>query len=43
MSGPVPISGARILLTGATGGLGQEIARQLTARGATLVLSGRRT
>ena len=42
MSGPVPISGARVLLTGATGGLGQVIARELAARGATLVLSGRR-
>lgn len=43
MSGPVPIAGARILLTGATGGLGQVIARELASRGATLVLSGRRT
>ena len=30
------------LLTGATGGLGQAIARGLAARGATLTLTGRR-
>jgi len=44
MSAPVgSLPGARVLLTGATGGLGQTIARSLAARGATLVLSGRRT
>jgi short-subunit dehydrogenase len=32
-----------VLVTGATGGLGQAIARALGARGATLILSGRRT
>jgi hypothetical protein len=32
---------ARILLTGASGGLGQELARQLTDSGATLLLAGR--
>lgn len=32
---------ARILLTGASGGLGQELARQLSAAGAALLLSGR--
>ena len=32
----------RVLLTGATGGLGHAIARGLAARGATLVLTGRR-
>jgi short-subunit dehydrogenase len=33
----------RVLLTGATGGLGHAIARGLAARGAQLVLTGRRT
>jgi short-subunit dehydrogenase len=37
------ISGARVLLTGATGGIGQAIARALHARGAQLVLTGRRS
>lgn len=32
----------RVLITGATGGLGQAIARAFAARGASLVLSGRR-
>ena len=36
------ISGSTVLLTGATGGLGQAIARALHGRGAELVLSGRR-
>jgi short-subunit dehydrogenase len=36
------LSGARVLLTGATGGLGQAIARGLQAKGAELVLTGRR-
>ena len=36
------LDGARVLLTGATGGLGQAIARGLAERGATLTLSGRR-
>jgi short-subunit dehydrogenase len=36
------LDGARVLLTGATGGLGQAIARALAARGASLVLTGRR-
>jgi short-subunit dehydrogenase len=38
----VNLSGRSVLLTGATGGLGQAIARALTARGARLVLTGRR-
>ena len=37
------ISGAKVLVTGATGGLGQAIARELGGRGAQLVLTGRRT
>ena len=36
------LQGRTVLLTGATGGLGQAIARALHARGASLVLSGRR-
>ena len=37
--GPAP---GRVLLTGATGGLGHAIARAFAARGATLLLTGRR-
>lgn len=40
---PVELNGCRVLVTGATGGLGQAIARALHARGARLVLTGRRT
>ncbi|HWI22042.1 MAG TPA: SDR family NAD(P)-dependent oxidoreductase [Baekduia sp.] len=36
------ISGSKVLLTGATGGLGHAIARELRGRGADLVLTGRR-
>jgi short-subunit dehydrogenase len=36
------LGGARALVTGATGGLGQAIARELHGRGAEVVLSGRR-
>jgi short-subunit dehydrogenase len=36
------VSGSTVLLTGATGGLGHAIARGLSARGARLILSGRR-
>jgi uncharacterized protein len=38
----VQISGSTVLLTGATGGLGQAIARGLSGQGAGLILSGRR-
>jgi uncharacterized protein len=36
------IRGARVLVTGASGGLGEAIARELRGRGGDLVLSGRR-
>jgi short-subunit dehydrogenase len=38
----VHISGSNVLLTGATGGLGQAIARTLAGKGAKLMLTGRR-
>jgi short-subunit dehydrogenase len=38
----VEISGARVLLTGATGGLGRAIAKALDERGAHLLLTGRK-
>jgi short-subunit dehydrogenase len=38
----VKVAGRTVLLTGASGGLGEAIARALAARGATLVLTGRR-
>jgi short-subunit dehydrogenase len=37
------ISGSTVLLTGATGGLGQAIARALWHKGGQLILTGRRT
>lgn len=37
------VTGKTVLLTGATGGIGQAIARAFAARGAQLVLTGRRT
>jgi short-subunit dehydrogenase len=43
MTDRFPLTGARALLTGATGGLGQAIARTLHERGVELVLTGRRT
>jgi short-subunit dehydrogenase len=39
----VNIAGRTVLLTGATGGLGNAIARALTDKGAKLVMTGRRT
>jgi short-subunit dehydrogenase len=36
------IAGSTVLLTGATGGIGQAIARELRSRGAELLLTGRR-
>jgi uncharacterized protein len=38
----VQIAGSSVLITGASGGIGQAIARELSARGAQLVLTGRR-
>ncbi len=37
------LAGGNVLVTGATGGLGQAIARAFADRGATLLLTGRRT
>jgi short-subunit dehydrogenase len=39
----VQLHGATVLLTGATGGIGQAIAKALDAEGAHVLLSGRRT
>jgi short-subunit dehydrogenase len=36
------LDGRKVLLTGATGGLGRAIAKALAGRGATLVLSSRK-
>jgi uncharacterized protein len=40
--GRVTVSGATVLLTGATGGIGHATARALAGRGAELILTGRR-
>jgi len=40
---PMNLYSRRVLLTGATGGIGHAIARALAQRGARLVLTGRRT
>jgi short-subunit dehydrogenase len=40
--GAVTLAGRTVLLTGATGGLGATLARTFAARGAALVLTGRR-
>lgn len=37
------LRGAKVLLTGATGGIGQALAVELAARGSEVVLTGRRT
>jgi short-subunit dehydrogenase len=39
----VDLDGARVLLTGASGGIGNAIAKALHARGASLAITGRRT
>jgi short-subunit dehydrogenase len=39
---PIDLDGARALVTGATGGIGQAIARALHARGSHVLLTGRR-
>jgi short-subunit dehydrogenase len=39
---PVQLQGSTVLLTGATGGIGRAVAQALDARGARVLLSGRR-
>src|SRR3954469_14431623 len=39
---PAELNGARVLLTGATGGIGNAIARGLHSRGAHVLATGRR-
>jgi short-subunit dehydrogenase len=40
--GQIELAGSTALLTGATGGIGQAIARSMVARGVSLILTGRR-
>src|SRR5918994_2523895 len=42
-SGAVELGGTTVLLTGASGGVGQAVARALHGRGARVLLSGRST
>src|SRR5918992_4726498 len=42
-SGAVELGGTKVLLTGASGGIGQAVARALHGRGARVLLSGRST
>src|ERR671914_263664 len=42
-SGAVELGGTTVLLTGASGGIGQAVARALHGRGARVLLSGRST
>src|SRR3954462_15380169 len=42
MRGAMDLRGRTVLLTGATGGLGHAIARELARRGSSLILTGRR-
>jgi len=43
MTRRIEIGGSKVLITGATGGIGHAIARALAGRGASLTLTGRRT
>ncbi|MCW2883976.1 MAG: oxidoreductase [Streptosporangiaceae bacterium] len=43
MISPMELNGAHVLITGATGGIGQAIATAVAARGGEVILTGRRT